>query len=279
MTRKETVLLTGGTGFIGRNLHVELDGPDRSVRDLGRAEPGPYRWQLGEAPDPGAFQDADVLVHAAFDMRLTEWKDIQKINIDGTKALFDAAASAGVTRFILISSIAAFENCESDYGRAKLTCEEIAEPHGACIMRPGLVYGEQSGGVYAAMENWVKSLPVTPILTPSPNLYMCHVADLCALIREIVDRPSWNPRTVTVACPTPLGFKDVVGILQARHGVRKPLLPVPWRLPWLACKTLEVVGLQPPFRSDGLVGLMRGNPQPDFSALREFGTSFRSLDR
>ncbi|MEJ2123144.1 MAG: NAD-dependent epimerase/dehydratase family protein, partial [Alphaproteobacteria bacterium] len=161
----KTILLTGGTGFIGRHIHVEFDNSQRPVHDMGREQPRPYRWLLGETPDPDAFRDVDVFIHAAFDTKLTEWKDIERINIDGTKSLFAAAEAGGIKRFILISSIAAFEHCQSDYGRSKLACEEIAHRYNACIIRPGLVYGEQSGGVYAAMENWVKALPIIPVLT------------------------------------------------------------------------------------------------------------------
>lgn len=277
MTDTSKILVTGGSGFIGARVGDELTGRGHVVMRLGRSEPATRRWSLGEQPGAGAFEGASALIHCAYDMTLSKWDDIRRTNIEGTDKLLAAAAESGVKRIVLISSIAAFEGCQSDYGRAKLACETIATRHNAVVLRPGMVWGDNSGGVYAAMEQWVQSLPVTPVLVPSPSFYMCHVQDLAELIAEIVDLPAWEPDRVTTAFPRPLRFDEVVMELQRRHGKRKPLLPIPWRAPWLACKTLEAIGVRPPFRSDGLVGLMKANPRPDFSALDRYQTRFRSF--
>jgi hypothetical protein len=106
---------------------------------------------------------------------------------------------------------------------------------------------------------------------------MCHVQDLVDLIVELVSQPGWKPEVLTAGYPAPLRFDQVVQELQRRQQIRKPLLRLPWRLPWLACKAFETVGLRPPFRSDGLLGLMKSNPSPNFSALKSHETSFRSF--
>lgn len=276
MTKKK-ILITGGTGFIGGHLRDQLQNSSWDVQNLGRSERSPYQWTLNTRPGPETFEEVEVLIHCAYDLALARWDDIQKINIEGTEKLFEVAAAAGIKKFVLISSIAAFDNCQSDYGRAKLACENIAQRYNSIILRPGMVYGEESGGVYGAMENWVKSLPVTPVLVPSPDLYMCHIQDLCGLIKEIVSQESWSADTIPAGQSTPMSFKQVIRALQRRHGSKKPVVPIPWRFPWMACKALEVAGLRPPFRSDGLVGLMRSNPAIDFSSLNKYHTQFRDF--
>jgi NADH dehydrogenase len=277
MSQRRAILMTGGSGFIGAQIRVELKEAGYAVRNLGRNESLPCRWSLGEQPDARVFQGVGVLIHCAYDMTLSKWDDIRQVNVEGTEKLLAAAAAADVARIILISSIAAFEGCQSMYGRAKLACEGIANHHDAVILRPGMVWGEDSGGVYAAMERWVQSLPMTPVLVPSPSFYMCHVQDLVDLIVELVSQPGWKPEVLTAGYPAPLRFDQVVQELQRRQQIRKPLLRLPWRLPWLACKAFETVGLRPPFRSDGLLGLMKSNPSPNFSALKSHETSFRSF--
>lgn len=272
-----TVLLTGGTGYLGSHIAAAFESARWRARFLGRRQRPPFQWRLGGEPDPGVFEDVDLLVHGAYDMGLTRRDRIRRINIEGTRTLLAAAASHGVSRVILVSSIAAFEGCQSDYGRAKQECERIAAGHNALIVRPGLVYGEQNAGVYGAMERWVGTLPVNPVLVPSPDLYTCHVQDLRELFTEIANRADWHPATVTAASQSPLSFREITRMLQEGLGVRKPMMPVPWRLPWLILKTMELAHLEPPFRSDGLVGLMKSNPSPDFSGLRGCATRFRDF--
>ncbi len=86
-------------------------------------------FQLGSKIDPGFFQGADALIHCAWDMRATGWDEIHKTNVLGSIRLFEAAANEGVGKLTFISSISAFEGCQSMYGQAKLEVEEAVFKH------------------------------------------------------------------------------------------------------------------------------------------------------
>jgi hypothetical protein len=51
---------------------------------------------------------------------------------------------------------------------------------------------------------------------------------------------------------------------------------VPWPLILAGLKTMEALGLNPPFRSDSLTGFVFQNPNPDFSAAHQI-TRFRAF--
>ena len=82
---------------------------------------------------------------------------------------------------------------------------------------------------------------------------------------------------VSAATAQPITFRHLLRRLAARHGRKPFFLPVPWPLIWLGLRTLEIVGLHPPFRSDSLIGFVFQNPAPDFEPARRLGLKFRAF--
>jgi nucleoside-diphosphate-sugar epimerase len=121
-----TVLVSGGTGFVGRFIVAELAASGRDVRVLARHAPeagtlpAGVSWTPGvldpQADHAGAFAGIDAFVHAAFDhvpgrYRGGEGDDpggFRRRNLDGTVALFETARRAGVGRAVFLSSRAVY---------------------------------------------------------------------------------------------------------------------------------------------------------------------------
>ncbi len=116
------VAVTGPTGTFGFGLMPLLQADERIARIIGIArrpfDPSEHGWtkmeyRQGDVRDPDAleeaFQDADVVCHLAFMITGTASRDtIREINIGGTQNTFEAAAVAGVDRFVYASSVAAY---------------------------------------------------------------------------------------------------------------------------------------------------------------------------
>jgi nucleoside-diphosphate-sugar epimerase len=117
-----TVAVTGPTGTFGSGLIPLLEADDRIARVVGIARrpfdptaPGwtKMEYRRGDVRDPDAlteaFRDADVVVHLAFLITGTASRATTRaINVDGTLNTFRAAASAGASRFVYASSVAAY---------------------------------------------------------------------------------------------------------------------------------------------------------------------------
>ena len=160
--------VTGASGYLGSRICTTLEARGwrvvRLVRSSSRSQQSACAYDLA-APVTTQVREllhsADVLVHAAYDLSLTRAADIWRVNVEGTRHLLEAAADARVRRIIVLSSMSAFEGTSQLYGRAKLDIEATTAEYGGCAVRPGLVYGERSGGMAAALRKLTK-LPIVP---------------------------------------------------------------------------------------------------------------------
>lgn len=115
-----TVAITGPTGDIGRALLRMLDDAPEVDRIIGMAR-RPFdpeslglektEYRQGDILDRDSITElvdgADVLVHLAF-IILGGREETHRINLEGTRNVFEAAVSGGVKRFVYTSSVAAY---------------------------------------------------------------------------------------------------------------------------------------------------------------------------
>jgi nucleoside-diphosphate-sugar epimerase len=119
-TQGLTVAVTGPTGEMGRAVVAALDRSPGVARIVGMArrpfDPAAhgYRkvaYRRGDVLDRRAVADlvadADVVVHLAF-MIMGSESDSRRVNLDGSRNVFEAAAAAGTQRLIYASSVAAY---------------------------------------------------------------------------------------------------------------------------------------------------------------------------
>ena len=113
---EKVILLTGGSGFVGRNIIPKLQEAGYEVRALARSEKSQKAVKnYGAIPVKGDLTDLSSLksavegchkiVHAAAHMEFWGPEDpFLQINVNGTQNMLQAAEAAGVEKFLYIGA-------------------------------------------------------------------------------------------------------------------------------------------------------------------------------
>lgn len=150
MRTKQTLAITGATGFVGGhllNLAVRAGFPVRALTRRTQDDRPNVTWVRGALDDPASLNllcdGADVVIHIAGVVNAPTREGFETGNVAGTLAVIEAAKKAGCRRFIHVSSLAATLPKLSIYGDTKAKAEKIVATSGLdwTIIRPPWVYG------------------------------------------------------------------------------------------------------------------------------------------
>ncbi len=145
------IAITGGTGFVGGHLAKRLADKGHTVVLVARRLREPLSANMTFAPSDltyvetltAAFEGCDVVAHCAGINREIGQQTYQRVHIEATKNVVEAARRAGVRKITLMSFLRARPNCGSPYHESKWAAEEIIRNSGLnyTIIKAGMVYG------------------------------------------------------------------------------------------------------------------------------------------
>jgi nucleoside-diphosphate-sugar epimerase/ferritin-like metal-binding protein YciE len=105
------VVVTGATGNVGRSVVEALGERDEVSEIIGLAGAA----DIADSDLEPAFRGADAVVHLAWAVQPTHnLKKLERINVEGSRRVFEAAATAGVPKLLYSSSIAAYSPAPRD---------------------------------------------------------------------------------------------------------------------------------------------------------------------
>jgi len=274
------VAITGSQGYVGRHIARAVVAAGYEVISFDRHKPIAGDWQfyeLSHSPDSRLLRGVDVVVHCAYDMSLTRASDIARVNVGGTRQLVAAAANSGA-RFCFLSSMSAYAGTRQLYGRAKLASELDVLSQQGQVVRLGLVYGLDEGGMIAALARIAK-LPVVPVIGRSCRQFTVYAADMASAIVRLIENPVAASDAIGLAHPVSVRFDHIVGALAANRGSRPLVVPIPWTPVYAAMRIAEAMSLQLPIRADSILGLVRpASYVPNFDVWARLGADIRPFD-
>lgn len=234
------VLLTGGTGFIGREVIRQLTQAGHRVRLVARrperaaalAEQYDCEVVAGDVLDPASLQRAmvgvDAVVHLVGIIHETPRVSFESAHTQATANVLAAARAAGVRRYVHMSALGTRPGAVSRYHRSKWEAEELVRQSGLdwTILRPSLVYGpgDRSLNVLAAfmrapLDFWnCYSFPnlgggtaqVQPVAVEEVAL---------AFVRALSNAAALG-RTYDLCGPAPITWRELLLQLAQRQGAR-----------------------------------------------------------
>lgn len=275
------IAVTGSSGYVGSVIVAYLRGLGFEVLELSRLRAADFtgvrrlEYSLEAPIDPSVLVGVHAVIHCAYDMKCTGWREIQSVNVVGSARLVEAAQCAGVPRIVLISSISAFPGAASMYGRAKLMIEAEFLRVGGVVVRPGLVYGDVMGGMMGTLARIVAKFPLIPAPGVAQNMFLVHETDLARLLELAIVRDVSLPGAVYACHEESIPFGEVLRKLGRRFGKSPWVVPIPWQCAWSALRIAELAGLRLGVKSDSLVSMMNPVVSPDFTLTRSLGCAFR----
>ncbi|TDW72178.1 nucleoside-diphosphate-sugar epimerase [Curtobacterium sp. PhB25] len=253
-----TVLVTGASGFLGRATAAAVRDAGNEVRTFQRRPSGVAGVQdvAGSMTDAAAVARAvdgvDAVVHLAAKVSLAgDPADFVRVNVDGTRALVDAARRAGARRFVFVSSpsvahtgsslvgaaagVAEPQHARGDYARTKAAAELLAldadAPGFAVVaVRPHLVWGPGDTQLIGRIVERARAGRL-PLLDSGAalidTLYVDNAASamVAALEHAADDDVHGNAYVVTNGEPRPVA--DLLAGICAASGVAAPR----WHMP------------------------------------------------
>lgn len=217
--------ITGGTGFLGRHLARALvnqghqavlfargaDERDLSVRNLENAE-----FVSASVTDQShleqAFEGCDAIAHLAGINREIGKQTYQRVHVEGTKNVVNAAESTSVEKLVFISFLRARPNCNSDYHKSKWQGEKIVRNGDVdyTILKPGVTYG-LGDHMLDHLTKSISTFPVFGLIGFQPRrLKPLAVQDLVKIMKASLVEKRLSEKTVPVVGPEQVTIKQAV---------------------------------------------------------------------
>ena len=176
---------------------------------------------------------------------------------------------AGVKRRVFVSSMSAYEGCCSMYGRAKLAVEQEFLPRGVLCVRPGLLWSDESKGMFGKLARAAGTLPILPLIDGGEQkLALSQAEDLAAGVVDYCQGSAEAPLGAqTTAYPELLTFRTILECLAEQAGRNPRFISVPGWAPLAGLRGAEFFKIPLPFKSDSMVSLLHQNPAPTFSKM------------
>jgi uncharacterized protein YbjT (DUF2867 family) len=267
-----TVVVYGGTGFLGRrlehrlaaagaNVHVAVRHPEAARSALpmaGLAQVTFFRADVREQTSvAAAMAGADAVVNAV--AAYVEKGDVtfESVHVQGAETVAREAVRLGVARLVLISGIGADPQSRSTYirsrGRGELAVQRTFPD--ATIVRPSAMFGP-GDALFTTLAGLARLLPLLPLIGGGRmRLQPVYVEDVAEAVGRILADPGAVGRTYELAGPRVYTLRDLVKFTLRVVDKRRLLMPLPFTVAEIQARLFEL--LPSPPLTTGQVDLLK----------------------
>jgi NADH dehydrogenase len=264
-----TILVAGGTGFVGGEIARELRRRGRHVIVLSsRGEsargqlPDDIEIRTADVRDQDALQAAlggvdELVISLAFPGLPIEQPrkgyTFAEIDAGGTERLIAAGKAAGVGRVVHLSGAGAGHDADKHWFRAKAVAEDAVRGSGMAwtIIRPTWVFGPGDVSLNRFL-GFARALPFVPMTNfGRQQLAPVYIRDVAALAADSLEADAAAEQVFEIGGPEAMSMREVLHRAMDVAGMRKPLLPAPAPLVKLAAWPMRLLP-SPPLSPDAV---------------------------
>jgi NADH dehydrogenase (ubiquinone) 1 alpha subcomplex subunit 9 len=223
----------GATGFLGRptvnklgrmgsQILVPYRGDEHDTRhlkvmgDYGQIVMVPYHIRDQDSVSH-TLKEANVVVN----LMGQQWPSfnftLEQANVEGVRAIAEAAKAQGVERFIHVSAMSASADSGSDFAKSKAAGEAVVREiyPDATILRPGSMYGQEDRFL-CRIAGQVKAAPVTPLINGGTAMRSpVYVDDVAEAIGVCLRDSSTVGKTYELSGPKAYSVEEVYNMIFA----------------------------------------------------------------
>ncbi len=272
-------LITGATGFIGSHLVDRLLKGNDTVRALVRGssdvsylEERGVELVSGDITDPASLPAAvdgvDVVYHtAAMVSDWDPWRDFEAVTIEGTRNVLEAAAGAGVSRFLHVSTDGVYAHrylgkriteetpLETRfafwdyYRRSKVAAERLAWRYhkdgrlAVAVIRPGVVLGERDRVTQPGIATYLRGKGATYLGSGHNRLPYGYAGDVATLCRLAATEEAAIGQAYNAVSQETVTQRDLFAAIAEEAGLKLPRRAAPVTLAYAAALAMETINV------------------------------------
>lgn len=255
---QQLVTVFGGSGFVGRHVvralvkrgyrvRVAVRRPDLAgfLQPLGmvgqiHAVQANLRYPASVA---AAVKGADAVVNLVGILQEGGRQSFQGVQANGSRAVAQACAAAGISRLVHVSAIGAAADSRSLYARSKAEGEAAVQTSvpAAVILRPSIMFGPEDG-FFNRFASLARILPVLPLVGGGETKFQpAFVGDVAEAIARAVDGRVDGGRVYELGGPEVKSFRELVAYICEVTGRKRMLVSLPFPLARLQARIMEIV--------------------------------------
>ncbi len=277
------VFITGGSGFVGREIIRQLLAANHSVRALVRRTNALNNFNgietvTGDTTHPATLRDqlsgCDAVIHLVGIVREFPGKGItfKKLHVESTENMLQATEEQGVKRYLQMSANGTRENAVTNYHKTKWVAEEKVRQSNLdwTIFRPSLIYGSEDQFINM-LAQLIRTLPLVPVMGDGQyQLQPVSVVDIATGFVSALDKPETFAKSYQCCGLESFSYDQLLNLIAQAlgqvAGARKIHQPLWLMKPIVAA--LQNISIFP-ITSDQLQMLLEGNLCQDNSWIND----------
>ena len=227
------ILITGSSGFVGKNLYNYLNNTGNKIIQFSRTSGFEYELINKEYLNNNNIEIIIHLAGKAHDLKIqSKENEYFEANTVLTKQIFDSFLNSNSKIFIYLSSVKAVKDYLNKaltedilptpitpYGKSKLAAEnyisskELSTGKKLFILRPCMIYGLGNKGNLNLLYNFILKFKFWPLGSFDNKRSFCSIDNLCFIINKLIYKTDIESGIYNISDDEPLSTNELIELI------------------------------------------------------------------